>query len=235
MLLLTEGVALLGLKPWCSPTISPRHRQICFIIKYFLCASVYSLKWQTMTISMADQRRQNIIQAVRDYGKRLFYFIRGRVNTDEDAEDILQDVWYQFSNVLENEPIEQTSAWLFRVARNRIIDKYRKHQPSSLEEEIFGDDEDPNFNFRELLLAQNSTPETEHLRNLFWEQLFSALDELPQEQRQVFVWNELEDVPFNEIAKRTGEKINTLISRKRYAVLHLRKRLEQLYKEIIEQ
>ena len=234
MLLLTEGVALLGLKPWCSPTISPRHRQFPFIIKYFLCASVYSFKWQTMTISMADQRRQNIIQAVRDYGKRLFYFIRGRVNTDEDAEDILQDVWYQFSNVLENEPIEQTSAWLFRVARNRIIDKYRKHQPSSLEEEIFGDDEDPNFNFRELLLAQNSTPETEHLRNLFWEQLFSALDELPQEQRQVFVWNELEDVPFNEIAKRTGEKINTLISRKRYAVLHLRKRLEQLYKEIIE-
>ena len=188
-----------------------------------------------MTISMADQRRQNIIQAVRDYGKRLFYFIRGRVNTDEDAEDILQDVWYQFSNVLENEPIEQTSAWLFRVARNRIIDKYRKHQTTSLEDEIFGDDDEVNFNFREFLLAGNSTPETEHLRNLFWEQLFSALDELPEEQRQVFVWNELEDIPFHEIAKRTGQKINTLISRKRYAVLHLRKRLEQLYKEIIEQ
>jgi len=81
-----------------------------------------------MTISMADQRRQNIIQAVRDYGKRLFYFIRGRVSTDEDAEDILQDVWYQFSNLLDAGPIEQTSAWLFRVARNRIIDKYRRHQ-----------------------------------------------------------------------------------------------------------
>ena len=95
-----------------------------------------------MTISMADQRRQNIIQAVREYGRRLFYFIRGRVNTDEDAEDILQDVWYQFSNVLETEPIEQTSAWLFRVARNRIIDKYRKHQTASLEEEMFGEDEE---------------------------------------------------------------------------------------------
>jgi RNA polymerase sigma factor (sigma-70 family) len=188
-----------------------------------------------MTISMADQRRQNIIQAVREYGKRLFYFIRGRVNTDEDAEDILQDVWYQFSNVMEREPIEQTSAWLFRVARNRIIDKYRKHRTASLEEEIFGDEEDENFGFREILLAEDTTPETEHLRNLFWEQLFSALDELPEEQRQVFVWNELEDISFNEIAERTGEKINTLISRKRYAVLHLRKRLEQLYKEIIEQ
>lgn len=172
---------------------------------------------------------------MRDYGKRLFYFIRGRVNTDEDAEDILQDVWYQFSNVLENEPIEQTSAWLFRVARNRIIDKYRKHQTASLEEEVFGDQDDEGFSFREFLLADNSTPETEHLRNLFWEQLFAALNELPEEQRQVFIWNELEDVPFNEIAKRTGEKINTLISRKRYAVLHLRKRLEQLRKEIIEQ
>ena len=91
------------------------------------------------------------------------------------------------------------------------------------------------FNFREILLTENATPETEHLRNLFWEQLFSALDELPEEQKQVFVWNELEDISFNEIAERTGEKINTLISRKRYAVLHLRKRLEQLYKEITQQ
>src|SRR5512138_71750 len=130
-----------------------------------------------MTISMADQRRQNIIQAVRDYGRRLFYFIRGRVNTDEDAEDILQDVWYQFSNVLESEPIEQTSAWLFRVARNRIIDKYRKRQTTSLEEEMFSDDDESGFSLKEILLAENATPETEHLRNLFWEQLFSALDE----------------------------------------------------------
>src|SRR5215813_13620934 len=103
-----------------------------------------------MTVSMAEQRRQNIIQAVREYGKRLFYFIRGRVKTDEDAEDILQDVWYQFSNVLENEPIEQTSAWLFRVARNRIIDKYRKKQTASLEEEMFADDENESSGFREI-------------------------------------------------------------------------------------
>jgi RNA polymerase sigma factor (sigma-70 family) len=189
---------------------------------------------QAMTISVTDKPKQNIIQAVRDYGRRLFYFIRGRVNSDEDAEDILQDVWYQFSNVMNSEPIEQTSAWLYRVARNRIIDKYRKEEPDSLEEMI-GNDENSEFDFRELLLVGDENPETEHLRNLFWEQLFAALDELPEEQKQVFVLNELEDISFNEIAGRTGEKINTLISRKRYAVLHLRKRLEQLHKEILEQ
>jgi RNA polymerase sigma factor (sigma-70 family) len=187
-----------------------------------------------MTISMADQRRQNIIQAFRDYSKRLFYFIRGKVKTDEDAEDILQDVWFQFSNVLETEPIEQTSAWLFRVARNRIIDKYRKKKTESLNDELIEEDEDGSFNFRDILLASDSNPETEHLRSLFWEQLFSALNELPSEQRDVFIANELEDVSFQELSEMTGEKVNTLISRKRYAVLHLRKRLEQLYKEILE-
>ena len=189
---------------------------------------------EATTISVTDKPKQNIIRAVRDYGKRLFYFIRGRVDTDEDAEDILQDVWYQFSNVMNSEPIEQTSAWLYRVARNRIIDKYRRQDPDSLEE-MFADDENGEFNFGELLLAGDENLETEHLRNLFWEQLFAALDELPEEQKQVFILNELEDVSFSEIAERTGEKINTLISRKRYAVLHLRKRLEQLRKDILEQ
>jgi len=189
---------------------------------------------QATTISVPVQPKQNIIQAVRDYGKRLFYFIRGRVDTDEDAEDILQDVWYQFSNIMNSEPVEQTSAWLYRVARNRIIDKYRRQEPGSLEE-MFTGDEDSEFNFREILVAADANPETEELRNLFWEQLFAALDELPEEQKQVFVLNELEDVSFNEISERTGEKINTLISRKRYAVLHLRKRLEHLRKDIIEQ
>lgn len=189
---------------------------------------------ETITIPVTNQPKQNIIRAVREYGKRLFSFIRGRVNTDEDAEDILQDVWYQFSNVMNTEPIELTSAWLYRVARNRIIDKYRRPKPDSLDE-MFTDEEEGEFNLKEMLLAENATPETEHLRNFFWEQLFSALDELPEEQKQVFVWNELEDISFSEIAERTGEKINTLISRKHYAVLHLRKKLEQLYKDIIEQ
>ena len=194
---------------------------------------------QAMTISVTDHPKQNIMKAVRDYGRRLFYFIRGRVNTNEDAEDILQDVWYQFSNVMNTEPIEQPGAWLYRVARNRIIDQYRRQQPVSIAigiEEMFTDDRKKvNFISVKFCLQKTQRRKTEHLRNLFWEQLFSALDELPEEQKQVFVWNELEDISFIEIAERTGEKINTLISRKRYAVLHLRKRLEQLYKEIIEQ
>ena len=189
---------------------------------------------QSANIAMAEDRRQNIIQAVKNYGKRLFYFIRGRVNTDEDAEDILQDVWYQFSNVVDTEPIAQASAWLFTVARNKITDRYRKQKETSLEEELGYIDEEGEMNIKEILLTESTTPETEHLRSLFWEQLFGALNELPEEQRQVFVWNELEDIPFNEIAEQTGEKLNTLLSRKRYAVLHLRKRLEELYKEIIE-
>ena len=189
---------------------------------------------QSANIAMAEDRRQNIIQAVRNYSKKLFHFIRGRVNTDEDAEDILQDVWYQFSNVVNTEPIEQASAWLFTVARNKITDKYRKQKEISLEEELGYVDEEGEMNIKEILLTESATPETEHLRSLFWQQLFGALNELPEEQRQVFVWNELEDISFNEIAERTGEKLNTLLSRKRYAVLHLRKRLEELYKEIIE-
>jgi len=189
---------------------------------------------QSANIAMAEERRQNIIQAVQNYSKRLFHFIRGRVNTDEDAEDILQDVWYQFSNVVDTEPIEKASAWLFTVARNKITDKYRKQKEASLEEVLSFTDEDGEMNIKEILLAGTSNPETEHLRNLFWEQLFRALDELPTEQRDVFVWNELEDISFSEIADRTGEKVNTLLSRKRYAVLHLRNRLEELYREIIE-
>lgn len=184
---------------------------------------------------MAEQRKQNIIQAVQGYGKRLLYFIRSRVSSQEDAEDILQEVWYQFSNVLNSEPIEQTSAWLFRVARNRIIDKYRRPQTVSLKDETGPESSEDEYHFREILPAADSTPETEHFRNFFWEELFTALNELPEEQKQVFVWNELEDISFQEIAERTGEKISTLISRKRYAVLHLRKRLELLYKEINEQ
>lgn len=184
-----------------------------------------------MTFSVADQPKRNIIQAVADYGKRLFHFIRQRVNSDEDAEDILQDVWYQFSNVMNTEPVEQISAWLYRVARNRIIDSYRKGSTSG-NIALPADEEDSAIDHK--LFTENGMPEEEYVRALFWEQLQEALDELPEEQRQVFIWNELEEIPFEEIAQRTGEKVNTLISRKRYAVLHLRKRLEQLYKEIIE-
>jgi RNA polymerase sigma factor (sigma-70 family) len=185
---------------------------------------------------MPQDKNSHIIQTIASYGKSLLGFIRKRVKSDADAEDILQDVWYQFSSVVNAGPIEQTSAWLYRVAKDKIIEKLKKLS-ETLRDDMLpaaeGEDDDAP-DFKAILLAEASTPETQYLRNLFWEQLFIALDELPENQRQVFIWQELDDMPFEEIAKLTGENINTLVSRKRYAVLHRRKRLKQLYKEITE-
>ena len=161
-------------------------------------------------------------------------YIRKQVKNDADAEDVLQDVWYQFSNVINGEPIEQTSAWLYRVAKNKILDKHKKHSESLLDDLYPGDESDDSPDLISIMMTEEATPETAYVRNLFWEQLFIALDELPAEQKQVFIWQELEDLSFEEISEKTGVKFNTLVSRKRYAVLHLRKRMKQLYTEIIE-
>jgi len=174
----------------------------------------------------------NIIQTVKEYGNRLFRFIRGRVGTDEDAEDILQDVWYQLSNVPEAGAIEQVSGWLHRVARNKITDRYRKRKEDLLDDFSYEDD-DGAVDFKDILLAVEDHPEAVQLKQLFWEQLFAALEELPENQRYIFVQNELEERTFQEIADETGENIKTLISRKGYAVKHLRKRLNNLYQEFI--
>jgi RNA polymerase sigma factor (sigma-70 family) len=187
-----------------------------------------------ITAVMPEEKNNTIIQAIAAYGKNLLGFIRRRVKNDADAEDILQDVWYQFSSVINSEPIEQTGAWLYRVARNKILDKHKKRKETLLDDMLPDEDDDEAPDFKAILMTEGKTPETEYLSNLFWEQLFFALDELPEEQRQVFIWQELEDIPFKEIAERTGENVQTLVSRKRYAVLHLRKRLKQLYQEITE-
>jgi RNA polymerase sigma factor (sigma-70 family) len=183
---------------------------------------------------MPEEKNQTIIHAIGAYGKSLLGFIRKRVKNDADAEDILQDVWFQFSSMINSEPIEQTGAWLYRVARNKILDKHKKRTETLLDDMLQDEDDDDSPDFKSILMAEANTPETEYLRNLFWEQLFFALDELPEEQRQVFIWHELDDIPFSEIAERTGANVQTLVSRKRYAVLHLRKRLKQLYEEITE-
>lgn len=175
---------------------------------------------------------QNVIETVKEYGKRLFGFIRTRVNTNEDAEDILQDVWYQLT-LLDNGPVEQLGAWLYRVAQNKIIDRYRKQKPESLEDFTF-EDEEGGISFKEILLSdENDDPEKEYLKKMFWDELLAALSELPEPQRKVFVMNELEDKTFQEIADQSGENIKTLISRKRYAVIYLRERLRPFYEEII--
>jgi RNA polymerase sigma factor (sigma-70 family) len=172
------------------------------------------------------QRQQIIQNAVKDYGKRLFSFIRRRVSSDEDAEDILQDVWYRLISILDTEPIEQLSSWLYRVSRNRIVDKGRKQTTRSLEELAY-EDEEGEVVFSDLLLSENKTPQTELERADFREAFYTALNELPEKQREVFVLNELEDLTLQEIADRTGESIKTIISRKRYAVAQLRERLQK--------
>jgi RNA polymerase sigma factor (sigma-70 family) len=188
---------------------------------------------ETLTIApgmSADQKR-NISQVIRDYSKRLMGFIRKRVNNEADAEDILQDVFYQF--IGNTQPIEQLTAWLFTVARNKITDKRRKHKPDSLEDVFAAPDGEDTLNWTEFLFNSSDDPEKEYLRTLFWEELRVALDELPEEQKEVFILNELEDVPFKDISERTGVPVNTLLSRKRYAVLHLRERLQTLRNDLL--
>lgn len=187
----------------------------------------------TINPRMSSNTAKNIGAVISRFGRRLLGFIRQRVGNEADAQDILQDVWYQLTVTANSEPIEQISGWLFAVARNKIIDRYRRRSPESLESMLW-EDEDGDADLTGILLDDSRNPETAHLRALFWKTMQEALDELPEEQRLVFVWNELDGIPFKEIAETTGEKVNTLISRKRYAVLHLRERLMTLYQEIIE-
>lgn len=176
------------------------------------------------------QRQQSIQNAVQEYGKRLVRFIRSRVKNDQDAEDILQDVWYQLSSIIETEPIVQLSSWLYRVSKNRIVDKNRKKSPQSLADFAY-EDEEGEMVYPEALLLDSTDPASELEKEFIRESLFAALSELPEKQRDVFVWNELEDQTLQEIADKTGESIKTIISRKRYAVAHLRERLQSIYNE----
>lgn len=180
---------------------------------------------------MAEATDHTIISTVRDYSGRLFNFIRGYVKSNEDAEDILQDVWYQFTNTLSTQTIEEVSGWLFAVARNKITDRYRKKKNETVD---YDDDENVvSMEIKEILFSDSADHEMSELKKLFWEELIAALEELPEKQREVYVCNELEDMTLQEIADKSGENIKTIISRKRYAVQHLRTRLKDLYTEIL--
>ncbi|HTS44930.1 MAG TPA: sigma-70 family RNA polymerase sigma factor [Puia sp.] len=185
----------------------------------------------TIEPEMNSPSRKNISTVIGQFGKRLFGFIRQRVSNEADAEDILQDVWYQLSAT--TEPIQQVSSWLFTVARNKITDSYRKKKPELLVDLLPDEEAEGLTGLRNILFDNSTNPETEHLHNLFWETLEEALRELPKEQRDVFVMNELEEIPFKDIAEITGTSVNTLLSRKRYAVLHLRERLTDLRDELL--
>jgi len=172
-----------------------------------------------------------ISDIVRREQGRLRSFVRNRVADEGDAEDILQDVFYELVETYRMmKPVEQAGAWLFRVARNRIIDLFRKKRPVQLPDDgdLSGD-----LSIEELLPSPDAGPEAAFARKLLWEELEAALEELPKEQRAVFIAHEIEGKSFKELADETGVSVNTLLSRKRYAVLHLRERLKVIHDEIM--
>jgi RNA polymerase sigma factor (sigma-70 family) len=161
---------------------------------------------------------------------KLGNFIRRRVADQTDADDILQDVFYEFTQAYRlPEPIEQVSAWLFRVARNRIIDRFRKKKEVALDDMAGADEDGDDYRLDLMLPSLDAGPEAAYTRSVLLEELQLALDELPDNQREVFIAHELDGISFKEMAAQTGLSINTLLARKRYAVLYLRQRLQTLY------
>jgi RNA polymerase sigma factor (sigma-70 family) len=187
-----------------------------------------------MTQIMTEQKNTSITSTIQQFGKKLFGFVRGKVKSNEDAEDILQEVWYQLTNIGNLAELENVGAWLYQVARNKVTDKFRKKTTSSIEDYTF-EDEDGTFNYKDiLLLDDNNNPELSYFKELFWKEMMLALDELPEPQKEVFILNEIEDFTLQEIADQKAENIKTIISRKSYAVKHLRKKLNYLYQEITQ-
>jgi len=183
---------------------------------------------------MAEQDERLTETIGREQG-RLRNFIRKRVDDEADAEDILQDVFYELIEAYRlMKPIEQVGAWLYRVARNRIIDGFRKKKPQPYSSEQYPDTEDGDSrSLEELLPSPDAGPEATYARSILLEELDAALDELPEEQREVFLAHEFEGFSFKEISAETGVSVNTLLSRKHHAVLYLRRRLQSIYDDFV--
>lgn len=188
-----------------------------------------------MNDQTGNERVEELIQA---HQPRLRSFIRRRVSNKEDAEDILQDVFYQLVKAAGNtiNPVEHVTAWLYRVARNAIINRGKKMREEEMPVSGYDDEGNVLEEFSEILFNDdNPTPETEYLRSLVWQELEAALADLPPEQREAFELTELDGLPVKEVAQSIHVPVNTLLSRKHYAVRHLRKRLENLYNELLRQ
>jgi RNA polymerase sigma factor (sigma-70 family) len=187
---------------------------------------------QTMNYSTGEQNAISISNTIQEFGQKLFGFVRKKVKSTEDAEDILQEVWFQLSNLTDIAELDNVSAWLYEVARNKITDKARKKTNLSIEDYGFETDEG-EFNFKEILLLDDSNnPDLTFFKELFWKEFQQALDELPPNQKEVFILNEIEDMTLQQISDQKGENLKTIISRKGYAVKHLRNKLDYLYKEL---
>ena len=188
----------------------------------------------TLEQTTAEQD-QWIAQAVERDGFRLRNYIRKHVVNLEATEDILQEVFCELIEAYRLvKPIEQVSAWLFRVARNRIIDRFRGRKVESLSQPKYGEDDDEAVSLEDLLPSPESGPEAAYARSVLLEEIDEALEEMPPEQRSVFIAHEWEGYSFKELSAETGVSVNTLLSRKRYAVLHLRRRLRSIYEEFVK-
>jgi RNA polymerase sigma factor (sigma-70 family) len=181
----------------------------------------------------ASEQNRRLSDVIQQEYRRLFQFIRKRVDDEGDAEDILQDVFYELIEAYRlMQPIEQVGAWLYRVARNRIIDRFRK-QRLGAGNEIRAGTAQEELLLEDLLPSPDGGPEAEYARTVLLDEIEGAIDDLPEEQRSVFIAHEVEGRSFKAIAEETGLNINTLLSRKRYAVLYLRRRLKAIYEEYI--
>ena len=182
---------------------------------------------------MTEEQNRRIAETVEREQGRLRRFIRKRVLDESDVEDILQEVFYELVQAYRlMKPLEQVGAWLFRVARNRIIDRFRgRRQEAPRADPAGGTEEAERFPWEDMLPSPDTGPEAAYARDLLLEEIDAALDELPEEQREVFVAHEFEGRSFRELAEAAGVSVNTLLSRKHYAVLYLRRRLRTIYQE----
>ena len=221
-----------------SPAASPRGAQFWFRIQDFTIfpAAVRLQEWMDgalSTLLMIEQDRR-ISEVIAEQRFRLRSFIRKRVPNESDVEDLLQEV---FCELVEAHrllmPIDYVTGWLFRVARNRITDFFRKKRPETFTDAALTDEDGELLQIEDMLPSPDAGPEALYLRNLLLDELESALGELPAEQREVFIAHELEGHSFKEMSAESGISVNTLLSRKRYAVLHLRRRLLNIHNEFV--
>ena len=187
-----------------------------------------------LTLDMQESIKQDTFRQEKD---KLLGFIRSRVRTSEEAEDILQDVFVQFVAGFDTiDSVDRITSWLYSVARNKIIDRYRRDavRPQKTDFEFTaGRDDDAPLRLQDILPDLGNSPEASLLRDAIWDQIMLALEELPVEQREIFIQNEMEERSFREIAEETGLSINTLLSRKRYAIMALRKKLQTFYDDVV--
>jgi RNA polymerase sigma factor (sigma-70 family) len=190
---------------------------------------------KALAIDMTVEQDRQISETVEQQRSRLRSFISRRVADPSDVEDILQEVFFELVEAYRlMKPIEMVGAWLFQVARNRIIDGFRKKKPEPLADLNVESEEGEMLSIEEFLPSPDAGPEAAYTRTVLIEELEAAVDELPEEQRRVFIGHEIEGRSFKELATETGVSINTLLSRKRYAVLHLRRRLQSVYDEFLK-